>query len=132
MADRRRSTTSSALLGGGDPGDRRILLVELPAEMVAALPDLTEAAPVSTSYRALNIDLIARHDPHLVIAPLVGPGFDILDVGAQLLRSGFTGSLRALTAPLPNLAAVRAEVKGHFADLDVDLVVVSPPAETGH
>lgn len=132
MANRRRGTTGSALLGGGDPGDRRVLLVELPAEMVAALPDLTEAAPVSTSYRALNIDLIARHDPHLVVAPLVGPGFDILDVGAQLLRSGFTGSLRALTPPLPNLAAVRAEVKGHFADLDVDLVVVSPPAETGH
>jgi hypothetical protein len=132
MADRRRGNTGPALLGGGDASDRRILLVEIPADMVATLPDLSEAAPVSTSYRALNIDLIAKHDPHIVIAPLVGPGFDILDVGAQLLRSGYTGSLRALTTPLPNLAAVRAEVRSHVAGLDFDLVVLSPPAETGH
>lgn len=132
MANRRRSETGSGLLGSGDIGDRRILFVDLPGELVAALPALTEQPPVSTDFRGLTIDLIARHDPNLVIAPLVGKGFDILDVAAQLLRCGYTGTLRALTAPLPNLSAVRTEVRGHCADIDVDIVVVSPPAEAGH
>lgn len=132
MVNRRRGEAGSGFPVDGDLGDRRVLFVDLPAELVAALPAITETAPIETAFSALNIDLIARHDPHLVIAPLVGPGFDILDVAAQLLRSGFTGSLRALTPPLPNLAAVRTEVRSHCAGLDVDIVVVSPPAATGH
>lgn len=132
MVNRHRGEARSGFPVDGDFGDRRLLFVDMPAELLAALPAVTETAPVITTFSALNIDLIARHDPHIVLAPLVGPGFDILDVAAQLQRCGFTGSLRALTAPLPNLSAVRTEVWGHCAGLDVDIVVVSPPAATGH
>lgn len=132
MTDRRRDMAGSGFPDSGDFGDRRVLFVDLPAELVAALPPLTERPPVNTGFDGLTIDLIAKHDPHLVVAPLVGPGFDVLDVAGRLLRCGFTGSLRALTTPLPNLSAVRSEIRSHCSDLDVDIVVVSPPAETGH
>lgn len=132
MPNSRRGTQGPGFPDDGDFTARRVLFVDLPPELVATLPPVTEHPPTSTRFGGLTIDLVARQDPDLVLAPLVGPGFDILDVAAQLLRCGYTGSLRALTPPLPNLAAVRNEVKSHCADLDVDIVVVSPPAEAGH
>ena len=132
MVNRRRGDASSGFPVDGDFGDRRLLFIDMPAELLAALATASETAPVNTTFSALNIDLIARHDPHIVLAPLVGPGFDILDVAARLQRCGFTGSLRALTTPLPNLSSVRTEIRSHCTGLDVDIVVVSPPAATGH
>lgn len=110
----------------------RVLMIELPPEMVAALSALEEAQTVAASFDKVDIDFVARHDPQYVLAPLVGAKFDILDVSARLLRCGYTGALRALTTPLPNLAAVRSELRSHCHGLDVDVIVLSPPAETGH
>lgn len=132
MADRR--ATAGRPLGGSDaaPDGRRVLLIDLPPDMVAAIPGVARMDQRTARFKDVDIDLVARHDPELVLAPLVGKGFDILDVGALLLRCGYLGPLRALTTPLPNLTSVRAEVRNHCVGLDFDFLVMSPPAEAGH
>ncbi len=119
---------------GGDAGVEgcRVLLIDLPADMVATIPEVSRMEQLSAKYKEVDINLVARHNPELVLAPLVGTGFDILDVGALLLRCGYLGRLRALTTPLPNLQSVRSEVRNHCVGLDFDLLVMSPPAEIGH
>lgn len=130
MAIRHRA--GAGHLGHGDFAGARILLIDLPQEMVAGLPALEDARTLAATFDEVDIDFVARHDPQLVLAPLVGPTFDILDVGVRLLRCGYTGALRALTTPLPNLGSVRTELRSHCQGLDVDVVVLSPPAEAGH
>jgi hypothetical protein len=133
MANRRTSADIPLLGGGGAAVDgRRVLLIDLPPDMVATIPGVARMEQFSARYQEVDIDLIARHDPELVLAPLVGMGFDILDVGALLLRCGYLGPLRALTAPLPNLQSIRSEVRGHCIGLDFDFMVMRPPAELGH
>jgi hypothetical protein len=120
--------------GGSDEAfaGRRVLLIDLPPDMVASIPGVARMDQRAVRFRDVDIDLVARHDPALVLAPLVGRGFDILDVGALLLRCGYLGPLRALTTPLPNLRSIRAEVHNHCVGLDFDFLVMSPPAEAGH
>ncbi len=130
----RRLPSAETLFSARDENfdGRRVLLIDLPPELLAATPGLSRMEQLSARFDEVDIDLIARHDPELVLAPLVGPGFDIMDVGTLLLRCGFLGPLRALTAPLPNLQTVRSEVRSHCVGLDFDLVVLSPPANSGH
>ena len=132
MPTRHRGRSDAGISAGAGPGMESVLLIDLPADMTAALPDLAETTTLSAHFDEVDIDYIARHDPQVVFAPLVGPRFDILDVGAKLLRCGFTGQLRALSGPLPNLGSVRSELRHHCVGLDVDIVVLTPPAATGH
>lgn len=132
MANRRASADTPFHGHGVAVEGRRVLLIDIPADMVAAIPEVARMAQMPTRFKDVDIDLIARHDPELVLAPLVGNGFDILDVGSLLLRCGYLGPLRALTAPLPNLQSVRAEVRSHCVGLDFDFLVMSPPAAAGH
>ena len=132
MASRRTTVETTFPDGDESLAGRRVLLIDVPLELMAALPALARAELDSVSFGKVDIDLIARIDPELVLAPLVGSGFDILDVGSLLLRCGYLGPLRALTAPLPNLNTVRNEVRSHCVGLDFDLLVMSPPAEAGH
>lgn len=74
-------------------------------------------------------DLLALIAPDIVIAPLVGPDFDILDLADRLVAGGFGGRLHALTAPLPRPDAVRAEVAEHATGIAFDLLTV-PRDET--
>lgn len=132
MADRR--AIKGTPLGGSDAAldGRRVLLIDLPPDMAATIPGVARMDQRIAHFKDVDIDLVARHDPDLVLAPLVGKGFDILDVGALLLRCGFLGPLRALTTPLPNLHSIRAEVRSHCVGLDFDFLVMSPPAEARH
>jgi hypothetical protein len=132
MANRRSSAGIPFLSRDAAVEGRRVLLIDIPADMVATIPGVARMAQTRARFKEVDINLIARQDPELVLAPLVGNGFDILDVGALLLRCGYLGPLRALTAPLPNLQSVRSEVRSHCVGLDFDFLVMSPPAEIGH
>lgn len=129
MPDRRNEGPLGA---AGTIDGLRVMLIDLPDDMADAIPGIDRARRMPVAFRGLGIDDIARLDPQLVLAPLVGRGFDILDVGALMLRCGYLGPVRALTAPLPNLAAIRSEVRSHCVGIDFDFVVLSPPAEAGH
>lgn len=60
-----------------------------------------------------------------VITPLMGPGFDAMDVAAQLDKAGFTGKLAVVTPALPRPAMIRVELQQQFPGLHLQLVTRS-------
>ena len=83
---------------------------------------------ISVEYANLTPATVARVRPDLVLAPLLGPGFDILDIGARLDAMGYQARLRAVTLPLPDADAVVREVRMQFRNLDFALIEL--PDET--
>lgn len=114
--------------GHGDEHEPRCLAVEVGPAMLARLTGQAGPALVLTRYVTLDASLLARVMPDLVIAPLFGPGFDILDLAQRLMVLGYRGPLRALTRPLPDPGAVIGEVRGHCRGIDFDLIILAPPA----
>lgn len=105
---------------------RRCLVVELGPAMLARMPD-PGAALVLARFATIDATLMARVMPDLVLAPLFGSGFDILDLAQRLVMLGYRGPLRALTAALPDPDAVAREVRGHCKGIDFGLIVIAVP-----
>ncbi len=106
-----------------DPGPR-ILAIEVSPSLLELVRERIGGSCVVARFETLNLKLLAKVMPDTILAPLLGPDFDILDLVDRLTRIGFGGALRALTPPLPDPDAVRAEVRRHAAGLDFDLIVV--------
>lgn len=62
--------------------------------------------------------------PQIVVAPLLAPGFDILDVIAALVRLRFQGQLLAVCAALPDVGAVLGELRGDCIGFRLDILQV--------
>jgi hypothetical protein len=112
--------TAPAGLGAGGAS---VLAVDLVAGDIDALLTPPPRACVFVRFAKLTPDFLALAAPDVVVAPLFGPDFDILDLADRLAEAAFAGRLYALTAPLPRPDAVRAEVLNHAPGLAFDLVV---------
>lgn len=66
-------------------------------------------------------------DVDLVLSALMDDGFDALDVARRLRAAGYRGRYRAITVPLPDPAAVLAEVRAEAPGLDFDLTFQERP-----
>ena len=73
----------------------------------------------------LNEAALVLHRPRLILCPLVTARFDCMDVAGVLAELGHRGPLRAVTRKLPNPDVVRREVRGHFAEIDFDLIIAT-------
>jgi len=80
-----------------------------------------ELADVTASF-------ILRHAPEIILSPLVGDDFDVLDVARRLHSAGFAGRYRAIAPEVPNVNIIRKEVTAVAPDLDFD-VLVMPESE---
>lgn len=76
-------------------------------------------------YDELTVATLMASRPAIVISPLVGDGFDAIDVAQRLAAIGFSGGYRAVAEPLPRKDVVLAEVRLAAPGLDVDLLPVS-------
>jgi hypothetical protein len=76
------------------------------------------------SYDELTTTLLDQLSPDIVLAPLLGQGFDALDLAVMLADYGYKGRFRALCPKLPNPNLVLAEVKSLCPDIDFDLFVI--------
>ncbi len=66
--------------------------------------------------------------PTVVLSPLMGDDFDVIDVAEQLVSFGYAGRYRAITEDVPNAAMIRREVRAHAPGLDFDILVMPPAA----
>lgn len=104
----------------------RILAVDLPVDFLDRLR--RGGADLATARAAeLTAAILALVRPDAVFAPLMGPGYDILDLVRRLEQLGFAGHLVAVTAPLPDADAVAREVRSHCRGIAFDIVTVSDP-----
>ncbi|MCX7888188.1 MAG: hypothetical protein N2422_00470 [Rhodobacteraceae bacterium] len=115
----------------GRSGDRVLVI-----EAIRLIPQAVMTDPhlniVLTPFRAVDPGFISRTAPQVVVAPLFGHGFDILDVCARLLRSNFRGRVIALSHPLPDPEGVLHEIRGDAGAIEIDLIEVPklPAART--
>lgn len=79
---------------------------------------------VHTRFTHLNAALLARVTPDVILSPLMGSGFDILDLCDCLAVLGFRGRLVALAPRLPNLRIVATEVRAHAPDLTFEVMEI--------
>jgi len=104
--------------------DQRVLVVATRRIPVAALPHSAGDKIVFARFDDVGAAMLARIAPDLILAPLMAPEFDILDLARRLTRCGYRGALRAMARQIPNPALVRAELAQLCPDLDFDLFEV--------
>ncbi len=88
--------------------------------------------PLRVSLAALDAPLLARLLPERVVTPLVGDGFDALDVAERLSALGFRGRLEVLCPALPDRRLIRAEIAAACPGVElrfVTRVAGGPPAD---
>lgn len=95
-----------------------------------AIDKVAEGDPVFLPIQDINAAALSVLKPDVVLAPLVGPRFDCLDVGQALVEAGFKGKFRAVVSYLPNPGLVRREIAACCPDLDFDIVIAPAPDET--
>ncbi|MFP1644916.1 hypothetical protein [Pontitalea aquivivens] len=103
--------------------DRRcILVVETSQVPPLAMQGVSGAVATIIKFPDLDGALLARLQPDIVVAPLIGDRFDILDLAVELDRLGYRGALRAVTRPLPNADLVRREIAAQCPRIDFALI----------
>lgn len=115
---------SVGLTGAGNPP--RILAVDVPSETVAHLRERSGADIHSVDFAMVDAGLILRMHPDIVLAPLIGNSFDILDLAARLIRIGFGGHLSILSQQIPDMDSVLNEIRDAVPEISVDLVALKP------
>lgn len=77
-----------------------------------------------SQFSNLDLALLARAAPDVVLAPLFSAEFDVADLAAHLVRLGYRGALRAFTRPLPAPGLVLAELRAQWPQLEIDLIIL--------
>jgi hypothetical protein len=72
----------------------------------------------------LTVARLGQLRPTLVLSPLIGEGFDAVDVVHRLASAAFQGRFRVVASSVPNPEAVRAELQAAGDEIDFDLVVL--------
>lgn len=70
----------------------------------------------------LTADLLAQFSPDIILSPLVGISFDVVDVACLLDQLGYRGPYRAVSDALPNARAVSLEIRTSAPSVDFDIV----------
>lgn len=115
LDDRRLAVDRSSnilVVGGSDQTDTVLRDAGLPVSRCAGPEVMADAFAQ------------AAHLPAIVIAPLLSPSFDILDVIHALALLGFGGQLLAVTVALPDVAAVLRELRAETAGFRLDILQV--------
>ena len=60
----------------------------------------------------------------IILSPLVGDDFDVVDVAHTLKLLGFRGRYRAISEDLPDAELIREEIRAFAPDLDFDLLLM--------
>lgn len=106
---------------------RRVLVIDPSKALPTALRGVSGTNVTIARFSMIDAALIAQLAPDVVLAPLVSPSHDILDLARVLDAAGYTGPLRAYSPPLPNIALVCAEVKQVWGERDFDILELPEP-----
>lgn len=103
---------------------RKILVIEPHPPQPDTLPGTDGAVIASATLAEVDAALLSRLCPDVVLAPLMTPEFDILDLARRLSALAFRGHLRAYAPRIPDPRLVQREIASACPGLDFDLIVV--------
>lgn len=107
-------------------GNSTVLLIE-PGPCPSATPvGIGDENIAFATLAAVDAGLLDRIRPDVVLAPLMTPAFDVLDLARLLSALGYRGQLRAVTPGIPDPRLVRREIAAACPGLDFELVVSAP------
>lgn len=95
---------------------RRILAVDA-GRHGAALTSRYGDLVIHTLYRHIGRAMLSEVRPNLVVAPLITPAWDLLDLAQQLRAAGYRGEIQALSQQLPRMDLIEAEFSDLFPEL---------------
>ena len=101
-----------------------ILVVGYSGDWTALRRNVTGEALRFVGFDELTPRLLRELAPSLLIAPLMGDGFDAVDVAHRLGAADFQGRLHVLTPPIPAPGAVQAEIQEAAGGVGVDLMIL--------
>lgn len=105
-------------------GLRRVLLIDS-SELLRDLdprPGIRDI--ILTQYRLLGPSMLAQVQPEGIVAPLIGQGWDLVDLADRLTMMKWSGILFAITPALPRRDLVMHEVEGLFPKLRLRLLEI--------
>ncbi|GKY87659.1 hypothetical protein [Sinisalibacter aestuarii] len=88
--------------------------------------DIAPREVIHADFADVSAAALERWAPDIVISPLVGEGFDCLDLANLLTEAGFAGRYLGAAGSLPKPAVVRREVRACYPDLDFDILGAAP------
>ena len=99
-----------------------VLVIEAPDAMQVLAPSTEQRAVVFTQMRMLSRQMLESVQPDAIVGPLITSDWDIVDLGTTLESLGYSGTLYALTRPLPRAELVVREVGAACPGLTVHLL----------
>lgn len=113
------------------PENGRILVINCIRLLPAGILNAPDRTVIHSSYAAVDRSLIDRARPEVVVAPLFGEEFDVIDLIQRLEGVGFAGSVVALAARMPNIASVEREIQSTSKTIRVRILAVPDAPEAG-
>ncbi|WP_159086926.1 hypothetical protein [Loktanella sp. Alg231-35] len=113
-----------------DPADRTLVIGNMrrwvaEGRLTSSLRDFT-----FLNFGELSAEALKAHTPDIILSPLVGDDFDVIEIAQQLATLAFSGRYRAIAERLPNAEMIRKEVSEQATDLDFDVLLMPrDPAE---
>lgn len=77
-------------------------------------------------FSELTAAALATHAPDIILSPLVGDDFDVIEVATILASLEFKGRYRVIAEVLPNAELVIKEVSESAPALDFDVLLMAP------
>jgi hypothetical protein len=103
---------------------RRWLVVEPLPTMGVKVPFTTWDRVVHAQFENVGLQLLNSFDPEIVLAPLIAPRWDVMDLAALLTEARFGGLLLARSRGLPSVDMVLGEIRDMFPDIEVRIQIV--------
>lgn len=94
-----------------------VLLIEASQAMSLLNPRPGVQTVVITHRRLLSAIMLQTVRPDVIVAPLIAPQWDLVELGAALRGFGYRGTVHALTRPLPRGELILGELSCLYPDL---------------
>jgi hypothetical protein len=99
-----------------------VLLIEASQALSLLNPRPGTQSVVITHRRLLSASMLQTVRPDIVVAPLIAPQWDLVELAAALRGFGYRGTVHALTRPLPRGELIVGELTGLYPDLAFRLI----------
>jgi hypothetical protein len=99
-----------------------VLLIEASHALPLLAPRPGVQTVVITHRRLLSAAMLQTIRPDVVVAPLIAPHWDLVELGAALAGYGYRGTVHALTRPLPRGELIVGELASLYPALTFRLL----------
>lgn len=99
-----------------------VLLIEATQALSLLAPQPGVQTVVITHRRLLSAGMLQTVRPDVIVAPLIAPQWDLVELGTALEGFGYRGTVHALTAPLPRGELILGELTALYPSLTFRLL----------